>query len=46
MSILTSQEFSRRMSAAQEAVRKNHLDAILVFSTESEPAAVRYFSDY
>ena len=34
------------MSAAQEAVRKNHLDAILVFSTESEPAAVRYFSDY
>ena len=46
MSILTSQEFTRRMLAAQEAVRKNELDAILVFSTESEPAAVRYFSDY
>ena len=46
MSILTSQEFSRRMAAAQAAVRKNNLDAILVFSTESEPAAVRYFSDY
>ena len=46
MSILTSQEFTRRMLAAQEAVRKNGLDAILVFSTECEPAAVRYFSDY
>ena len=46
MSILTSHEFSRRMLAAQEAVRRNALDAILVFSTESEPAAVRYFADY
>ena len=46
MSILTSREFSRRMLAAQEAVRRNALDAILVFSTESEPAAVRYFADY
>ena len=40
MSILTSHEFARRMQAAQEAVRKNELDAILVFSRESEPAAV------
>ena len=39
--ILTSQEFDRRMKGAQEIVRKNGLDAILVFSTESEPAAVR-----
>ena len=46
MSILSSQEFARRIAAAQDAVRKNNLDAILVFSTESEPAAVRYFSDY
>ncbi len=46
MPILTSQEFTRRMQAAQAAVRANQLDAVLVFSTESEPAACRYFSDY
>jgi len=46
MAILTQEEFDRRMRAAQEAVRRNDLDAILVFSTESEPAAVRYFADY
>ena len=44
--ILTSQEFDRRLKGAQEIVRQNGLDAVLVFSTESEPAAVRYFSDY
>ena len=46
MSILTSQEFQRRMICAQRVVQANNLDAVLVFSTESEPAAVRYFSDY
>jgi len=46
MPILTSQEFARRMQSAQDIVRQNNLDAILVFSTESEPASVRYFSDY
>ena len=46
MSILTSQEFERRLKAAQGVVQRNGLDAIMVFSTESEPAAVRYFSDY
>ena len=46
MPILSSQEFARRIAAAQDAVRKNKLDAILVFATESEPAAVRYFADY
>ena len=46
MSILTSQEFARRMAAAQRVVQNSGLDAVLVFSTESEPAAVRYFSDY
>ena len=46
MSILTSQEFTRRMTAAQRVVQDSGLDAVLVFSTESEPAAVRYFSDY
>lgn len=40
MSILSSQEFARRIAAAQDAVRKNDLDAILVFATESESAAV------
>lgn len=46
MSILTSAEFTRRIEAAREVVRQNNLDAVLVFSTECEPAAVRYFSDY
>ena len=46
MAILTSREFARRLTAAREAARGAGLDAILVFSTESEPAAVRYFSDY
>jgi len=46
MSILNQQEFDRRIQAAREAVRKNNLDAIMIFSTESEPAGVRYFSDY
>ncbi len=46
MTILTAGEFARRIKAAQEVVQKNNLDAIMVFSTESEPAAVRYFSDY
>jgi len=46
MSILTAQEFTRRIQAAQDIVRQNNLDAILMFPTESEPAAVRYFSDY
>ncbi|MBQ6470511.1 MAG: aminopeptidase P family protein [Victivallales bacterium] len=46
MSILTSQEFTRRTAAAQRVVQDSGLDAVLVLSTESEPAAVRYFSDY
>ncbi len=44
--ILTQKEFERRWTGAREIVRENGLDAVLVFSTESEPAGVRYFSDY
>ena len=44
--ILTKQEFADRIARAQAAIAPTDLDAVLVFSTESEPAGVRYFSDY
>ncbi|MBR2722980.1 MAG: aminopeptidase P family protein [Lentisphaeria bacterium] len=44
--ILTQQEFDSRIVRAQAAFKNTDLDAVLVFSTESEPAGVRYFSDY
>jgi Xaa-Pro aminopeptidase len=44
--ILTKEEFASRIVKAQKAMAATDLDAILVFSTESEPAGVRYFSDY
>lgn len=44
--ILTRQEFADRITRAQAAIAPTDLDAVLVFSTESEPAGVRYFSDY
>lgn len=43
--ILTKQEFAERIARAQAEIVKTDLDAVLVFSTESEPAGVRYFSD-
>lgn len=46
MSILTGADFKNRIEAAREVARKNKLDAVMVFSTECEPAQVRYFSDY
>ena len=46
MPILTQEEFTRRHQAALAATEASGLDAILVFSTESEPAGVRYFADY
>ena len=46
MSILTQAEFVSRVAKVQAALAKTDLDAVLVFSTESEPAGVRYFSDY
>ena len=44
--ILTQAEFDNRIVKAQKAMAKTGLDALMVFSTESEPAGVRYFSDY
>ena len=40
------QEFDDRIARARAALAGTGLDAFLVFSTESEPAGVRYFSDY
>ena len=45
-SILTQAEFNDRIRRAQAVLAGTDLDAFLVFSTESEPAGVRYFSDY
>jgi len=39
-------EFQERVERTQQLMAKERLDAVLVFSTESEPAGVRYFSDY
>ena len=46
MAILKQSDFDARLEAARETAAKNKLDAIVVFSTECEPAQVRYFSDY
>ena len=46
MGILKSTDFANRLEAARAIVSRNGLDAILVFSTECEPAQVRYFADY
>lgn len=40
------EEFTSRLTSIQSVIAENELDAVLVFSTESEPAGVRYFSDY
>lgn len=39
-------EFRKRIDRVQCLMREKHLDALLAFSTESEPAYVRYLSDY
>jgi Xaa-Pro aminopeptidase len=44
--IIPNSEFSERTKKLQSVLANSGLDAILVFSTESEPAGVRYFSDY
>ena len=46
MSILKDSDFKDRIEAAREIARRNKLDALMVFSTECEPAQVRYFADY
>lgn len=43
---ISDQEFAERIQRTQAAVVEAGLDAILVFSSESEPAMVRYYSDY
>jgi Xaa-Pro aminopeptidase len=39
-------EFENRIKKVQYLLLDDERDAILVFSTESEPAGVRYFADY
>lgn len=39
-------EFTERIRRTQKAMAEKELDVLLAFSTESEPALVRYFSDY
>ena len=46
MPMISQEEFARRQQAGSAAAAAAGLDAILVFSTESEPAGVRYYSDY
>ena len=46
MAILKQSDFEGRIESAREIVKKNKLDALVVFSTECEPAQVRYFADY
>ena len=46
MNILTDMEFKSRIDKVQNILKNDTLDAVLVFSTESEPAGVRYFADY
>lgn len=44
--IIENEEFQSRISLLQAILLHQDLDAVLIFSTESEPAGVRYFSDY
>ena len=46
MGMLKDADFRDRIEAAREIARRNKLDALMVFSTECEPAQVRYFADY
>ena len=40
------EEFKERITKTQQAVRLKDIDLLLAFSTESEPANVRYYADY
>ena len=44
--ILHNREFEKRVEHTQKLLVDSPWDAVLVFSTESEPAGVRYYSDY
>jgi Xaa-Pro aminopeptidase len=43
---ISDKEFVSRTINLQSIIADREIDAVLVFSTESEPAGVRYFSDY
>jgi Xaa-Pro aminopeptidase len=43
---IPKEEFAERIERLQGVIANKDIDAVLVFSTESEPAGVRYFSDY
>lgn len=43
---ISDNEFRERCKKVQKLLACEDIDAVLVFSTESEPAGVRYFSDY
>lgn len=43
---IDTKEFQERIQRVQDLLAQDERDAVLVFSTESEPAGVRYFSDY
>jgi len=44
--VIADNEFQTRVERLRAEVAEARLDAVLVFSTECEPAGVRYFSDY
>ncbi len=44
--IIPDTEFSKRIINTQTAMKAADIDLLLAFSTESEPAYVRYYSDY
>ncbi len=44
--ILQKSDFQERIERARKQLLTTDLGAVLVFSTESEPAGVRYFADY
>lgn len=44
--IISEKEFVERIRRLQAVIANEEVDAVLVYSTESEPAGVRYFSDY
>lgn len=44
--VIPIEEFKTRISKTQVAMAREGVDLLLAFSTESEPAYVRYYSDY
>lgn len=44
--LIPAAEFEQRLEKTRQAMREKEVDVLLAFSTESEPAHVRYYSDY